>query len=124
MVFMAYNQIIVTVLGIGLIGLIYWFFLGKKVDVVATENDQIDIEVQGGYSPESIKVKKDQPTTINFVRKDPSECLEEVVLADFNIRQFLPLNKKTSITITPKETGKFTFSCGMNMNHGTIEVVE
>lgn len=118
------DQIIVLIGGVGLIIFIYWFFLGKKERGMMAENNEIDIVVSGGYSPEHITVVKGQPTVISFTRTDPSSCLEEVVLADFNIRQFLPLNKKVSISISPKKIGKYSISCGMNMFHGSIEVVE
>ena len=66
---------------------------------------------------------KGKTTTINFFRKDPSSCLEEVILSDFKIRKYLPLNKKVSIEITPQKTGEYSFSCGMNMFHGKVKVI-
>ena len=39
------------------------------------------------------------------------DCLAEVVLADFGVRQTLPLNGTVEITITPDKTGEFDFSC-------------
>lgn len=118
---MPIDKIIVT--GIGLVGLIltYWFFFLKKEEIVEAFGS-VTITVEGGYSPNSISVPKNKQTTINFIRKDPSSCLEEVVLPEFKIRKYLPLNEKTSITITPKKEGEFPFSCGMNMFHGRIIV--
>ena len=121
---MSADKIIVLVGGIMLIIFIHWFFLGKKRKKVMVTNNEIDVTVSGGYLPESITIIKGQSTTINFTRTDTSACLEEVVLADFNIRQFLPLNQKVSVVITPEKVGKFAFSCGMGMFHGTIEVVD
>ncbi len=100
-----------------------WFFFGKKSASDAVEAEgSIDIQVSGGYKPSVIALKKGKKTTINFLRTDPSSCLEEVVLSDFKIRKFLPLNKKVSITIVPQKTGEFPFACGMNMFHGKIVV--
>lgn len=116
------DKIIVAVSGaIGII-FTYWFFLFKQDSAVIVQKNVIDIVVDGGYSPDTILVKKGKTTTINFLRKDPSSCLEEVVLGDFNIRKQLPLNKKISIAITPKTTGTYAFSCGMHMFHGKIIV--
>ncbi|OGH23708.1 MAG: hypothetical protein A2958_03025 [Candidatus Levybacteria bacterium RIFCSPLOWO2_01_FULL_38_13] len=100
----------------------FWFFLMKKDKVIKVTEDSIDITIDGGYSPEVIEVSKGKKTKINFLRKDPSGCLEEVVLPDFNIRKFLPLNQKVTVEINPKEKGEFKFSCGMNMFHGKIIV--
>ena len=82
----------------------------------------IDIIVDGGYSPSTIVVKKGQTIKLNFLRKDPSSCLEEVVLGEFKIRRYLPLNKKVTIEIKPQKEGEFPFECGMNMYHGKIIV--
>lgn len=84
--------------------------------------DSIDIIVEGGYKPEVISIPYGKTTKINFFRKDPSSCLEEVVLGDFKIRKFLPLNEKVSVEITPKQKGEFQFSCGMGMFHGKLIV--
>lgn len=101
----------------------YWFFLMKRDgEAVVVKNNNIDIIVEGGYSPKSISIPKGKATTLNFFRKDPSSCLEEVVLPDFKIREYLPLNKTTTITLSPKKEGTYEISCGMNMFHGKIKV--
>lgn len=117
------DKIIVALFSVAGIAFTYWFFLMKKDDkaVVVTSNT-VDITVEGGYSPNVISIAKDKTTIINFFRKDPSSCLEEIVLPDFKIRKFLPLNKTTSVSITPKKSGTYEISCGMNMFHGKIIV--
>lgn len=115
------DKLLVTIFGATGIVFTYWFFLMKKDKEVAV-SDSVDITVDGGYSPNTISIPKDKTTKINFIRKDPSSCLEEVVLGDFKIKKFLPLNKKVSIEITPQKTGEFKFECGMNMFHGKIVV--
>lgn len=103
----------------------YWFFLMKKEEkVTVATSSSLNIKVEGGYTPSVISIPKNQTTTLNFTRTDSSSCLEEVLLPDFKIRKYLPLNKKTSITITPKNTGTFEIVCGMNMFHGKIVVRE
>ncbi len=118
---MSIDKVIIIILGIFGVGFTYWFFLMKKDEVVEVK-DSVDITVNGGYSPDVISIPVGKTTTINFFRKDPSSCLEEVVLSDFKIRKTLPLNKKTSIQITPQKKGEFSFECGMNMFHGKVIV--
>jgi len=118
---MTTEQIIVTLVSIFAIIAVYWFFLGKKSVAVKASGD-IEIIVDGGYTPESIEIPLGSPTTIHFLRKDPSSCLEDVVLGDFSIRRPLPLNERVDITITPQRSGTFQFTCGMGMYHGTIIV--
>ena len=99
----------------------YWFFLMKKEDIVSV-TDAVDITVEGGYSPNTIQIPKGKTTKISFTRKDPSSCLEEVVLGDFRIRKFLPLNQKVTVEVTHQKAGEYGFACGMNMFHGKILV--
>jgi len=117
------DKIIVTILGI--LGTIFtfWFFLMKKDKTVAVK-DEIEIVVEGGYTPESISIPKGKTSKITFFRKDPNTCLEEVVLGDFKIHKQLPLNQKVTVEITPQQAGEFKFSCGMGMYHGKIIVIE
>lgn len=100
----------------------YWFFLMKKDEVVSVTGS-VDITVEGGYTPNTISIPSGKTTKISFLRKDPSSCLEEVVLGDFKIKRYLPLNKEVAIEVTPQEKGEFGFTCGMNMFHGKIIVI-
>ena len=117
------DKILVIIFGVLGIAFTYWFFLMRKEKEVAATSDSIDITVEGGYQPEVISIPKGKTTKLNFKRLDPSSCLEEVVLGDFKVRKFLPLNQKVTIPITPQKTGEYMFSCGMNMFHGKIKVV-
>lgn len=113
----------IIVMMVGVLGIIFtwWFFLAKKEKEVEVENS-VDIIVSGGYSPEVISIPKGKTTKLNFIRKDPNDCLSEVVLGDFKTRKELPLNQKVTVEITPQKSGEFGYSCGMNMYHGKIVV--
>ncbi|OGK25424.1 hypothetical protein A3C25_01290 [Candidatus Roizmanbacteria bacterium RIFCSPHIGHO2_02_FULL_38_11] len=116
------DKLFVTISGALAIVFTYWFFLMRNEKTVVAASDSIDIAVEGGYSPEVISIAKGKTTKLNFLRKDPSSCLEEVVISEFKVRRFLPLKKKITIELTPKKEGEFPFSCGMNMFHGKIIV--
>ncbi|MBI2086283.1 cupredoxin domain-containing protein [Candidatus Daviesbacteria bacterium] len=118
---MSVDKIFVVLMGFLGIIFTYWFFFMKKEKEVEVE-DEVDITVSGGYSPETISIAKGKRTKINFIRTDLTDCLEEVVLADFKIRKTLPLNQKITIELTPTKSGEFKFSCGMNMYHGKVIV--
>ncbi len=115
------DKILVTIAGLSGIAFVYWSFLMRK-EVAVEVGDSVDIVVEGGYKPEVITVMKGRPVTLTFLRKDPSSCLEEVVLPDFKQKKYLPVDKRVSIAITPQQEGEFTYSCGMNMYHGKIIV--
>jgi plastocyanin domain-containing protein len=118
---MEIDKIFVALFSIAGMAFTYWFFLMKK-DEIVTAADSVDIIVDGGYIPNTIAIPQGKTTRISFTRKDPSSCLEEVVLGDFRIRRYLPLHKKVTVEITPKKKGEFGFSCGMNMFHGKLIV--
>lgn len=115
------DKIIVITIGLTAMAFVYWFFLMRRQKEVAV-SDSVDIVVKGGYSPEVIVLEKGKTAKINFIRKDPTSCLEEVVLGDFKVRKYLPLNQKVTIELTPQKSGEFMYSCGMNMYHGKIIV--
>ena len=85
---------------------------------------EVHIRVAGGYSPKVIHIRKSVPTKLHFLREESSRCTEEVVLRDFGLRADLPEGVPVTLEVTPRETGEFVFSCGMNMIHGTIVVHE
>jgi len=116
------DKIIVIIIGFFTIAFIYWFFLMKKSKAVYVSAGSVDISVFGGYSPEVITIPMGKITQLNFLRTDPSSCLEEVVIGDFHIRKTLPLNEKVFVEINPKKTGEYAYSCGMGMFHGKIIV--
>lgn len=117
------NEDKILVTSVGFLGIIftYWFFL-RRSEVETFVSESVNITVDGGYSPSAIVIKRGGKVRLNFWRKDPSPCLEEVVLPEFKIRTYLPLNKAISLEITPTTTGEFAFSCGMNMYHGKVIV--
>lgn len=116
------DKILVALFGFMATVFVYWFFFMKKTQAAETNGDTVEILVEGGYKPDRISIPFAKTTRLIFDRRDSSSCLEEVVLGDFKIRKFLPLNEKTEIEITPQKKGEFDFSCGMNMFHGKLIV--
>ena len=111
--------------GVGLIGLINWyFFLARKAEGQAVrsvgEVQEATVVVRGGYDPQVVRVKAGTPLRLTFDRQETSGCSEEVVIADFNVRKFLPANRKTTIDLKPENAGTYEFTCGMNMLRGRI----
>jgi plastocyanin domain-containing protein len=120
------HKILVTIGGVGLIGLeLWWFLLNKPASaqaIVQGTIQAITVTVDGGYEPSHIVVQAGRAVRLNFDRQDPSSCLEEVRLPDFHIAQKLVLHQITPIEFTPDKPGQYEFSCGMNMFRGVVEV--
>ncbi|WP_199335633.1 cupredoxin domain-containing protein [Nostoc sp. FACHB-110] len=121
------NKIAVTLGGVGLIGLQLWWFLfnkPKSQTAVATDENfqEVTVTVDGGYDPSRIVVQAGTLVRLKFERKDPSRCLEQVLIPDFHIAADLPLNQVTTVEFMPETAGEYTFTCGMNMFRGAIAV--
>ena len=119
------TQIIVTLVGLGVIGWIVWYFwLWKGESVAAGAGvgglQVIDVTVKGGYQPASIIAEAGRPLRLNFTRREASMCGEEVVLPEFGRRAHLPENTTVGIEITPQSPGEYEFTCGMNMYKGRL----
>lgn len=120
-------KLLVLVIGIILISFILWWFFAPRTEkeaIAQIDSDQqaVTIEVNGGYNPGKVILKKGVPATINFKRKDASSCLDSVVFSDFGIQKDLPLNQIVSVSLDPKQAGEYEFACGMNMFHGKVIV--
>ena len=121
------SQIIVTLVGAGLLAFVGWFFfLGPHRVAAAVSSSagvqQVDIMVKGGYSPNVIEVEHGKPVQLNFYRDEEGTCSEELLLPDFNIRRDLAPFKTTAIEFLPKQAGTFEFTCGMHMLRGSLVV--
>jgi plastocyanin domain-containing protein len=122
---MSTTQLIVTLVGFGLIAWIVWYFWLWKGEAVAAQTgsggiQEVDVTVKGGYQPASIVVKAGRPLRLNFTRREASLCGEEVVLPEFGMRAHLPENVSVSVEVTPQKPGEYEFTCGMNMYKGKL----
>jgi plastocyanin domain-containing protein len=121
------TKVIVTLLGIGIIVWIVWYFwLWKRESVTARTSkggmQEIDVTVKGGYQPAIITAKAGQMLRLNFTRRESTPCGEEVIFPDFGKRAHLPQNQTVPIEVTPKTPGEYEFTCGMNMYRGKLIV--
>lgn len=104
----------------------WWFFVAGRsapaAAVVATAAGAAEVEiiVDGGYSPAAVQIPVGMPVRLVFDRRDTSSCSEEVVIPAFNVRRFLPSGERTVVEITATEPGRYPFTCGMSMLRGTI----
>ena len=124
---MSTSQIVVTLVGFGLIAWIVWYFWlwqGARVSAKtqASGVQEIDVTVKGGYQPATIVAKAGARLRLNFTRREASLCGEEVVFPDFGKRAHLPENQSVSIEVTPERPGVYEFTCGMNMYRGKVVV--
>ena len=118
-------QIAVTIGGLGGIAALAWFFFGPRPSGHAElrgKRQEVVVRVQGGYSPNVIRVQQGVPLRLMFDRRETGDCSSRVVFADFSVSEALPPFATTAVDLMPTTAGKFDFACGMNMLHGTLVV--
>lgn len=118
-------NLVVTLIGFGIIAWIVWYFWlwkGESVEAKTEEGgvQEVDVTVKGGYQPAAIVVKAGEPVRLNFTRREASTCGEEVVLPGFGKRAHLPENETVTVEVTPEKPGEYEFTCGMNMYRGKL----
>jgi Cu+-exporting ATPase len=123
---MSPTQLVVLVAGLALIGGIIWYFFlarPRAADALVTDGIQETVvTVKGGYTPAEIRVRAGQPVRLIFDRQETNPCSDELVIPDFQIREFLPPNRRTAVEFTPTAPGSHQFSCGMGMLRGKVIV--
>jgi plastocyanin domain-containing protein len=120
-------QLLILIAGIAAIAWVNWyFFMAPKASIMAKVSadgsQEVNITVEGGYSPSVVRAKQGQSLRLIFDRKEKSPCSDEVVISEFGVRRFLKPFEKTVIDVTPTKTGTFEFACGMSMLRGQIVV--
>lgn len=118
---------LVVLAGVAAIAWVNWYFLLSQREAISAAEvssgvQEVTIQVRGGYSPDTVRVRRDRPVRLVFDRQETSSCSEEIVLGDFSVRRFLPPFAKTAVEFTPRQPGTFDFTCGMGMLHGKLIV--
>lgn len=83
---------------------------------------QIEVIVQRGYQPSKITLPANTPARLTFLRKESSACSREVIIPALGIKKELPQNVPVEIDLPALEEGAYSFTCGMMMMKGEIEV--
>ena len=116
-------------ISIGIISLTMIAVLGS-VTVVAKKESTAKPKIQTvtvriterGFEPETFKLRRAIQAQVTFLRTTDATCVKEITVPDFNIRRELPLNQPVIVNITPRQSGRLTFACGMNMMRGQLIV--
>jgi plastocyanin domain-containing protein len=75
-----------------------------------------------GYQPSSVNLRRGIRAVLTFVRQTDETCGRDIVIPGYGINRPLPLNTPVSVSFTPKKSGRFKFTCGMNMFRGALIV--
>ena len=121
------DVVLVNLAGLGLIGLIVWYFwlstsTGTAAAVTTGGIQETRVTVHGGYSPDTIRVQAGRPVRLIFDRQEADPCSERVVLDAFGISAELPTGTDVPLEFTPTQPGEYEFACQMGMLRGKVIV--
>lgn len=120
------TQLVVNIVGLGVMGWIVWYFwLYRKEGVKLSETGGVQeavIKVKGGYDPDVIVVQKDKTVKLHFNRQESALCSEMVIFDKINKSAKLPEGETVTIEFTPDTSGEIPFQCQMGMLKGKIIV--
>jgi plastocyanin domain-containing protein len=124
---MSPDKIVVTLLGLGMISFIVWFFWlktikGTRAARTSSGYQEVMILVKGGYTPDVIVVERGKPVRLNFRREETAACSEMVILSDFGKNAKLPTGETVAVEFLPEKPGEYEFACQMGMLRGKIIV--
>lgn len=74
-----------------------------------------------GYQPTNIRLTRGVPARLTFIRKAEG-CGTEIVIPAYGVNKPLPMNVPVVVSFTPKKSGRFTLTCGMDMFRGSLIV--
>lgn len=99
--------------------------LALVTNVVEAHTRTVKIRVdKNGFSPSSFEVEAGHKLNLVFTRADKDNCGSTVVLPKYKIRKALPVGKDVIVSITPRDAGTISFTCGMGMYKGSIVVAD
>lgn len=118
---------IVLVAGLALVAFIVWFFwLKRSKGVRAPEtsdgHQEVMILVKGGYTPDTVIVRRGKPVRLNFRREETASCSEKVVFDEFGKSTDLPTGQTVPVEFVPVKPGEYEFACQMGMFRGRLVV--
>lgn len=118
---------VVLITGLLLVAFIIWFFWLKRSKGVRASDmsggyQEAMILVKGGYTPDTIIVRRDKPVRLNFRREETASCSDKVVFEHFNKSAELPTGELVAVELMPREAGEFSFACSMGMLRGRLIV--
>lgn len=121
------DQIVVTLVGVGAIALVVWYFwltkaVGTRAALTSSGYQEQMILVKGGYTPDTVVVERGKPVRLVFRREETSPCSEQVVFDDFEKTARLPEGEPIAIELMPTEPGEYAFTCQMGMLRGKLVV--
>jgi len=89
----------------------------------APRSATVRIRVKGGYEPDTVIARADQPIRLVFRREETASCSERVVFPDLGRSATLPPFQDVSVELGPQLAGEYAFTCQLGVLRGRLVVV-
>lgn len=99
--------------------LLFALFLNTAIAANKTVAVQVTAK---GFEPSQIEAQADDSLTLSIIRKTESTCATEIKIPSLKLQKELPLNKTVVVNLGKVKKGHITFSCGMDMISGVVNV--
>lgn len=93
-----------------------------KETTVQDGKQVVDMVVNNGWNPNTIKAKADLPTTINLDVQQAGGCVSALVFQSLNTGVQLQSGSKQTLELPALKAGTYQFSCQMGMINGSLVV--
>jgi Cu+-exporting ATPase len=116
-------DVVVTVVGTGLIGWELWYFLAprrRERPGPAAGAQEVQVRVREGFEPDVIPVEVGRPVRLVFYREESAECTGELIFETLDLRRALPAFERTVVEFTPDAPGDYPFRCGHTELRGRV----
>lgn len=94
---------------------------GANVTVVNGQQI-VEINVKGGYQPQTSEAKAGLPTTLRFKTNSTFDCSSIIRIPSLGISKTLPSTGTTDIAVGSLAAGTLQGTCGMGMYRFTVRV--
>ncbi len=106
-------------------------FSGEEIDsrylsgvTIINGVQQVDLQIAAtGYNPSFIRVQSGKPVQLNLTTTNAYSCTSSFRIPSLGIVKTLLPNDTGTVSFTPTQPGKITFSCSMGLYRGVIEVI-
>lgn len=87
-------------------------FSGKHEPVIPAVEAEGErrVQVDGGYTPDTLIVAAGKPVRLVFHRHDGSPCSKEVVFPEQDVRTSVAQDEDVAVELPPSEPGEYEFS--------------
>ncbi len=93
----------------------------QKGSSEAIQSATILVDSQG-YRPASVRLRPGVPAELTFIRQVARTCGTQIVIPEYGVDLPLPLYAPVVVKFTPVKSGRFKFTCGMDMFRGSLLV--